>query len=64
MVKKFVIPLVKDELLTSHAGQYFVEEIIPLRAVSQAVDGDKSYFKITINMLCICYIVLLDVNTI
>ncbi|KYN50528.1 PREDICTED: condensin complex subunit 1 [Trachymyrmex cornetzi] len=41
MVKKFVIPLVKDELLTSHAGQYFVEEITPLRALSQALDSTR-----------------------
>ncbi|KAG5344488.1 CND1 protein, partial [Acromyrmex charruanus] len=41
MVKKFVIPLVKDELLTSHAGQYFVEEITPLRALSQTLDSTR-----------------------
>jgi len=49
MVKKFVIPLVKDELLTSHAGQYFVEEIIPLRALSEALECNK--FKIVSNCL-------------
>ncbi|XP_011702254.1 PREDICTED: condensin complex subunit 1 isoform X2 [Wasmannia auropunctata] len=42
MVKNFVIPLVKDELLTSHAGQYFVEEITPLRTVPQALDATRS----------------------
>ncbi|RLU17541.1 hypothetical protein DMN91_009776 [Ooceraea biroi] len=42
MVKNFVIPLTKDELLTSHAGQYFVEEIIPLRTISQALDVTRS----------------------
>ncbi|XP_012064392.1 PREDICTED: condensin complex subunit 1 [Atta cephalotes] len=41
MVKKFVIPLIKDELLTSHAGQYFVEEIIPLRALSEALESTR-----------------------
>ncbi|KYN03812.1 Condensin complex subunit 1 [Cyphomyrmex costatus] len=45
MVKKFVIPLVKDELLTSHAGQYFVEEITPLRALSQALDATRSVLQ-------------------
>lgn len=40
MVKNFVIPLVKDELLTSHAQQYFVEEIVPLRSLSQTLDGN------------------------
>jgi len=40
MVKNFVIPLTKDDLLTSHAGQYFVEEIVPLRMISQALDGN------------------------
>ncbi|XP_071628166.1 condensin complex subunit 1 isoform X2 [Temnothorax longispinosus] len=38
IVKNFVIPLVKDDLLTSHAGQYFVKEILPLRAISHAID--------------------------
>ncbi|XP_077268187.1 CAP-D2 condensin subunit isoform X3 [Temnothorax americanus] len=38
MVKNFVIPLVKDDLLTSHAGQYFVKEVLPLRAISHAID--------------------------
>ncbi|XP_036138844.1 condensin complex subunit 1 isoform X2 [Monomorium pharaonis] len=42
MVRNFVIPLVRDELLTSHAGQYFVEEITPLRTISQALDGTRS----------------------
>ncbi|TGZ53925.1 hypothetical protein DBV15_11384 [Temnothorax longispinosus] len=36
--KNFVIPLmVKDDLLTSHAGHYFVKEIVPLRAISHAI---------------------------
>ncbi|XP_011866970.1 PREDICTED: condensin complex subunit 1 [Vollenhovia emeryi] len=38
MVKNFVIPLVKDELLTSYANQYYVKEIIPLRMISQTLD--------------------------
>ncbi|CAL1675876.1 unnamed protein product [Lasius platythorax] len=42
MVKNFVIPLVADELLTSHAEQYFVEEIVPLRMIPQALDGTRS----------------------
>jgi hypothetical protein len=42
MVKNFVIPLTKDDLLTSHAGQYFVEEIVPLRMISQALDGNAA----------------------
>jgi len=40
MVKNFVIPLLADELLTSHAEQYFVEEVVPLRMISQALDGN------------------------
>ncbi|KAL0134605.1 hypothetical protein PUN28_001419 [Cardiocondyla obscurior] len=40
-IVKFVIPLVKDELLTSHAGQYFVKEVLPLRAISQAIDATR-----------------------
>ncbi|XP_029680531.1 condensin complex subunit 1 [Formica exsecta] len=42
MVKSFVIPLVADELLTSHAGQYFVEEIVPLRMITQSLDATRS----------------------
>ncbi|XP_072757251.1 condensin complex subunit 1 [Anoplolepis gracilipes] len=41
MIKNFVIPLVADELLTSHAEQYFVEEVVPLRMISQALDGTR-----------------------
>ncbi|KAM0735683.1 Condensin complex subunit 1 [Formica fusca] len=41
MVKSFVIPLVADELLTSHAGQYFVEEIVPLRMITQSLDATR-----------------------
>ncbi|XP_011263197.2 condensin complex subunit 1 [Camponotus floridanus] len=41
MVKNFVIPLVADELLTSHAEQYFVEEVVPLRMISQALDDTR-----------------------
>ncbi|KAG7205865.1 hypothetical protein KM043_007797 [Ampulex compressa] len=42
MIKNFVIPLNKDELLTSHAGQYFVEEITPLRTISQALNDTRA----------------------
>ncbi|XP_018316818.1 condensin complex subunit 1 isoform X2 [Mycetomoellerius zeteki] len=41
MRKKFVIPLIKDELLTSHVGQYFVQEITPLRVLSQALNSTR-----------------------
>ncbi|XP_011634039.1 condensin complex subunit 1 [Pogonomyrmex barbatus] len=42
MVKNFVTESEKDELLTSHAGQYFVKEITPLRMISQALDSTRS----------------------
>ncbi|XP_014473291.1 PREDICTED: condensin complex subunit 1 [Dinoponera quadriceps] len=38
----FVIPLMKDELLTSHADQYFVKEVIPPRMLSQFLDGTRA----------------------
>ncbi|XP_029170808.1 condensin complex subunit 1 [Nylanderia fulva] len=41
MVKNFVIPLVPDELLTSHADQYFVDEIVPIRMISQTLDATR-----------------------
>ncbi|XP_035722862.1 condensin complex subunit 1-like [Vespa mandarinia] len=41
MIKDFIIPLNKDELLTSHAGQYSVEKIIPPGMVSKALDASR-----------------------
>ncbi|XP_076685668.1 CAP-D2 condensin subunit isoform X2 [Andrena cerasifolii] len=39
MVKDFVIPVTKDELLESRNGQYFVEKVIPIRMIPHALDG-------------------------
>lgn len=39
MIKDFIIPLNKDELLTLNAEQYSVEKIIPVGMVSKALDG-------------------------
>lgn len=39
MIKDFIIPLNKDELLTSHAGQYSVEKIISLGMIPKALEG-------------------------
>lgn len=50
MVRNFVIPLTKDELLTSHAGQYSVEEIVPSRTISHALDGNL--INLQQNLIC------------
>lgn len=40
MIKDFVIPVIKDELLqTTGSGRYFVENVIPIRMIPQAFDG-------------------------
>ena len=39
MIKDFVIPVNKDELLQSRSGQYVVKEIVPIRLLPQALDG-------------------------
>ncbi|XP_076167655.1 CAP-D2 condensin subunit [Ptiloglossa arizonensis] len=39
MIKDFVIPVIKDELLqTTGSGRYFVENVIPIRMIPQAFD--------------------------
>lgn len=39
MIKDFVIPVTKDELLQARNGQYFVEKIIPTQMIPQALNG-------------------------
>ncbi|KAI4480327.1 hypothetical protein M0804_010325 [Polistes exclamans] len=41
MIKDFIIPLNKDELLTSHAQQYYVEKIIPPGMVMKALEESR-----------------------
>ncbi|CAL7943553.1 unnamed protein product [Xylocopa violacea] len=42
MIKDFVIPISKDELLQSQTGKYFVEKILPIRVLSQALEDARS----------------------
>ncbi|XP_071858144.1 CAP-D2 condensin subunit [Bombus fervidus] len=42
MIKDFIIPINKDELLQSRSGQYFVKEIVPIRLLPQALDEIRS----------------------
>lgn len=42
MIKDFVIPINKDELLQTQNGKYHVEKIIPIRVISQALDEARS----------------------
>ncbi|KAF7403509.1 hypothetical protein HZH68_006303 [Vespula germanica] len=42
MIKDFIIPLNKDELLTSHAGQYSVEKIISLGMIPKALEASRN----------------------
>lgn len=39
MIKDFIIPINKDELLQNRNGQYFVEKIVSIRVLPQALDG-------------------------
>ncbi|XP_076630904.1 CAP-D2 condensin subunit [Colletes latitarsis] len=46
MIKHFIIPLNKDELLqTTGSGQYYVEKIIPIRMIPQALNEARSAFQ-------------------
>lgn len=42
MIKDFIIPINKDELLQNRNGQYFVEKIVSIRILPQALDEAKS----------------------
>ncbi|XP_076247462.1 CAP-D2 condensin subunit [Calliopsis andreniformis] len=42
MIKDFIIPVNKDELLQSRNGQYFVEKVIPIRILSHALDETRA----------------------
>ncbi|XP_076302628.1 condensin complex subunit 1-like [Lasioglossum baleicum] len=44
MIEDFVIPINKDELLQTRSGQYFVETIVPIRLLSQALDEARQAF--------------------
>ncbi|XP_015587406.1 condensin complex subunit 1 [Cephus cinctus] len=41
-ILEFVIPLEKDELLQSHTGQYCVNEVLPPRAIPQAISDTRA----------------------
>ncbi|XP_066603695.1 condensin complex subunit 1 [Prorops nasuta] len=40
-IKEFVIPINKDDLLTSYATKYCVEDITPLRMITQSLDETR-----------------------
>ena len=40
MIKEFGIPLNKDDLLKNNSVKYSVNELLPIRGIQQAVDGE------------------------
>lgn len=53
MIKDFIIPINKDELLQNRNGQYFVEKIVSIRILPQALDGMFQKFYIFLYLLII-----------
>lgn len=53
MIKDFIIPINKDELLQSRNGQYFVEKIVSIRILPQALDGMFQKFYVFLYLLII-----------
>ncbi|XP_017757299.1 PREDICTED: condensin complex subunit 1 [Eufriesea mexicana] len=45
MIENFVIPINKDELSQTRSGQYFVEKLVPIRLLSQALDEARTAFQ-------------------
>lgn len=45
MIKDFVIPLDKDELLVNKPGQYFVQNVYSLRLLPQVLDDARNAFQ-------------------